>query len=184
MIEETVQAQIEYCEKKFQDAGYIRLDPDSKEYKEYITTKTKLEELQTRIKEEPLKVVAEFQSAANPSTVSRQTNMLNVDTGDMDLKKRSDNLNLEMITRQCMLEIVILSPKEDITKMTIDEVHDLQTDYLNHQNTLGYPVGLKERLHGCLSDDGRKLWLLKVWVLIRLRRCSTKKLRIKCQIII
>ena len=88
MIEETVQAQIEAAEKKFQDAGGIRLDPDSKEYKEYITTKTKLEELQTRIKEEPLKVVAEFQSAANPSTVSAQTNMLNVDTGDMDLKKK------------------------------------------------------------------------------------------------
>ena len=27
---------------------------------------------------------------------------------------------------------------EDITKMTIDQVHDLQTDYLNHQKALGY----------------------------------------------
>jgi len=28
--------------------------------------------------------------------------------------------------------------QEDITKMTIDQVHDLQTDYLNHQKSLGY----------------------------------------------
>ncbi len=28
--------------------------------------------------------------------------------------------------------------KEDITKMTIDDVHDLQTDYLSHQAALGY----------------------------------------------
>ena len=28
--------------------------------------------------------------------------------------------------------------REDITKMTIDQVHDLQTDYLNHQKSLGY----------------------------------------------
>ena len=28
--------------------------------------------------------------------------------------------------------------KEDITKMTIDEVHDLQNDYLSHQAALGY----------------------------------------------
>ena len=33
--------------------------------------------------------------------------------------------------------------KEDITKMTIQQVHDLQTDYLNHQASLGY--GEKQR---------------------------------------
>lgn len=33
--------------------------------------------------------------------------------------------------------------KEDITKMTIQQVHDLQTDYLNHQASLGY--GPKQR---------------------------------------
>ena len=27
---------------------------------------------------------------------------------------------------------------EDITKMTIQQVHDLQTDYLDHQAALGY----------------------------------------------
>jgi hypothetical protein len=140
MIEETVQAQIEAAEKKFQDAGGIRLDPNSKEYKEYITTKTQLEKLQTRIKEEPLQVVAEFQSAANPSTVSAQTNMLNVDTGDMDLKKKirqleSGNDYSSMYSRN---RDTFARGAEDITKMTIDEVHDLQTDYLNHQKALGY----------------------------------------------
>ena len=142
MIEETVQAQIEAAEKKFQDAGGIRLDPDSKEYKEYITTKTQLEKLQTRIKEEPLQVVAEFQSAANPSTVSAQTSMLNVDTGVLDLKKKirqleSGNDYSSMYARN---RDTFARGGEDITKMTIDEVHDLQTDYLNHQKALGYPV--------------------------------------------
>ena len=142
MIEETVQAQIEAAEKKFQDAGGIRLDPDSKEYKEYITTKTQLEKLQTRIKEEPLQVVAEFQSAANPSTVSAQTSMLNVDTSDLDLKKKirqleSGNDYSSMYARN---RDTFARGGEDITKMTIDEVHDLQTDYLNHQKALGYPV--------------------------------------------
>ena len=33
--------------------------------------------------------------------------------------------------------------REDITKMTIQQVHDLQTDYLNHQASLGY--GEKQR---------------------------------------
>ena len=142
MIEETVQAQIEAAEKKFQDAGGIRLDPDSKEYKEYITTKTQLEKLKTRIKEEPLQVVAEFQSAANPSTVSAQTHMLNVDTGDLDLKKKirqleSGNDYSSMYARN---RDTFARGAEDITKLTIDEVHDLQTDYLNHQKALGYPV--------------------------------------------
>ena len=98
--------------------------------------------MQTRIKEEPLKVVAEFQSAANPSTVSAQTNMLNVDTGDMDLKKKirqleSGNDYSSMYARN---RDTFARGAEDITKMTIDEVHDLQTDYLNHQKALGYPV--------------------------------------------
>ena len=46
--------------------------------------------------------------------------------------------------------------KEDITKMTIQQVHDLQTDYLNHQASLGYGPKQRSGCNGCLSNDGGK----------------------------
>ena len=45
--------------------------------------------------------------------------------------------------------------KEDITKMTIQQVHDLQTDYLNHQASRVWSKTTK-RCNGCLSNDGGK----------------------------
>tara|TARA_B100002019_G_scaffold168970_1_gene146078 strand:- start:1350 stop:3164 length:1815 start_codon:yes stop_codon:yes gene_type:complete len=144
-IEEQVKQRIAENEQAFLDAGGILLKPDSEEFKEYLRNKTELEKLEKRIQEEPLEVVVEFMSAANNNgssgtTVIAQTNLLNIDGSHLDLKKKirqleSGNDYSSMYARN---RATFSRGNEDITKMTIDEVHDLQTDYLNHQKALGY----------------------------------------------
>ena len=115
---------------------------------EFQSKQSQLEELQKQIKENPTAVLEAIQKSTGNgvSYASSKTDLLHrpveIDLSDLDLKKKirqleSGNDYSSMYARD---RATFSRGKEDITKMTIDEVHDLQTDYLNHQKALGYPV--------------------------------------------
>ena len=78
-ITESVDAQILKNEKAYKDAG-APID-DSEATKKYLRTKTELEKLKKRLQDEPLTVLTEMMSDANPSSVSSQTSMLGLGGG-------------------------------------------------------------------------------------------------------
>ena len=113
---------------------------------EFQSKQRQLEELQKQIKENPTSVLEAIQKSTGNgvSYTSSKTDLLHkpveIDLSDLDLKKKirqleSGNDYSSMYARD---RATFSRGKEDITKMTIDEVHDLQTDYLNHQKALGY----------------------------------------------
>ncbi len=96
-LEKEVEARIAENEAAFKEAGGILLEPDSKEMKEYLRTKTELEKLKTKIQNEPLTVIQEAtaKGAGNgdgSSTVLQQSNMLNltVDASSVPVKVKND----------------------------------------------------------------------------------------------
>ena len=137
-INDSVDAQIAKNEKAYADAGALAANEEAT--KKYLRTKSELEKLKKRLQDEPLTVLNEMMSDANPSSVSSQSSMLGLGGGDMDLKTKirqleSGNDYSSMYSRN---RDTFSRGQEDVTKMTIDQVHDLQTDYLNHQKSLGY----------------------------------------------
>ena len=150
-INEVVKSQLEENEKQFQDAGGISLGPDSEELKNYLRTKTELEKLQERIKKEPLKVVAEFMAAANPSSVSAQTTMLSVDVsgvgGSSGFGTKEQRAMLDAIA---MAEGTTASygtiyggnvvPELARGELTINEVLEMQRTGMVRGRNVGYAV--------------------------------------------
>ena len=78
-ITESVDAQITKNEKAYKDAGALAANEE--DTKKYLRTKTELEKLKKRLQDEPLTVLTEMMSAANPSTVSSQSSMLGLGGG-------------------------------------------------------------------------------------------------------
>ena len=78
-ITESVDAQIAKNEKAYTDAGALAADEEAT--KKYLRTKTELEKLKKRLQDEPLTVLNEMMSDANPSSVSSQSTMLSLGGG-------------------------------------------------------------------------------------------------------
>ena len=78
-INDSVDAQIAKNEKAYADAGALAANEEAT--KKYLRTKTELEKLKKRLQDEPLTVLTEMMSDANPSSVSSQTSMLGLGGG-------------------------------------------------------------------------------------------------------
>ena len=131
-IEETIDAEIAANEKMITDAGGPLL-ADEETRDKYFKTLGELNKLKKRLKEKPFEVLGEFMSAANPSSVSSQTSMLNltVDTGEIagdtpEARAWLRTINAtEANNPQKYNTLVGGEIVPELTQMTIQEVYDM-----------------------------------------------------------
>ena len=93
-INDSVDAQIAKNEKAYADAGSLLANEEAT--KKYLRTKSELEKLKKRLQDEPLTVLTEMMSDANPSSVSSQSSMLSLGGSDGTVPtKVADDLDFQ-----------------------------------------------------------------------------------------
>ncbi len=144
-INDSVDAQIAKNEKAYADAGALAANEEATN--KYLRTKTELEKLKKRLQDEPLTVLTEMMSDANPSSVSSQTSMLSVGGGGTGVGTKEQRAMIDAIS---MAEGTTGSygtiyggavvPELARGELTLDEVLEMQRTGMVRGRNVGYAV--------------------------------------------